>query len=145
MSELRPDPQAELADTLRHWIRKAEEDLRACEHLTGAGDEWLCRPASFHAQQCVEKYLKAVLVARGHTVPRTHDLERLLVIIGADGATPAGLPGEEAMAILNRYAVAARYPDDIEPVSAAEAGAALEAARAVRAVIRAALPAEALS
>jgi HEPN domain-containing protein len=33
--------------------------------------------ATFHAQQCVEKYLKALLVAPGLAFPRTHDLTAL--------------------------------------------------------------------
>lgn len=139
MSE-RPELEAELADTLRRWVRKAEEDLRACQRLTDARDEWLYRPATFHAQQCVEKYLKALLVARRCPVPRTHDLERLLVIIATEGTLPSGLPGDDTMALLNRYAVATRYPDDIEPVSAEEAIEALRAAQAVRTAVRAVLP-----
>jgi len=35
------------------------------------------RVAGFHAQQAVEKFLKAVLVARGMVFPPTHDLARL--------------------------------------------------------------------
>ncbi len=32
----------------------------------------------FHAQQCVEKYLKAVLVSEAIDFPKTHDLEELM-------------------------------------------------------------------
>ncbi len=60
----------------REWVEKAEEDFRVARREQGA------RPAAhnavcFHAQQCVEKYLKAFL--QEHDLPfyRTHDLEAL--------------------------------------------------------------------
>ncbi len=57
------------------WIQACEEDLTAVEALlksklaTGA--------ASFHAQQCVEKSLKAVLEEYSNKVPKIHDLDKL--------------------------------------------------------------------
>ena len=32
----------------------------------------------FHAQQCVEKYLKSILVLHQIPVPKTHDIEKVL-------------------------------------------------------------------
>ncbi|MGE0085493.1 MAG: HEPN domain-containing protein [Desulfococcaceae bacterium] len=57
------------------WLQACEEDLSVVESLlqsrlaTGA--------ASFHAQQCVEKSLKAVLEEYTKTVPKIHDLDKL--------------------------------------------------------------------
>ena len=58
------------------WLDAAEEDMNVLETLlnnvltTGA--------ASFHAQQCIEKCLKAILDERTERVPRIHDLNKLL-------------------------------------------------------------------
>lgn len=57
------------------WLQASEEDLFVVEALlksrlaTGA--------ASFHAQQCVEKSLKAVLEEYTKRVPKIHDLDKL--------------------------------------------------------------------
>ena len=55
------------------WVHRAEEDwLLACSAVRRKVP--LIYGTTFHAQQCAEKYLKAVLVSRRHTFPRTHDL-----------------------------------------------------------------------
>jgi HEPN domain-containing protein len=38
----------------------------------------------FHAQQCAEKYLKALLLQAGSEPPKTHDLRLLLQRLPAD-------------------------------------------------------------
>ncbi|MHB8282277.1 MAG: HEPN domain-containing protein [bacterium] len=53
------------AESVKHWIIKAENDLKI------AKDEMITNePATdavcFHAQQCAEKYLKAYLVFNGN-------------------------------------------------------------------------------
>ena len=57
------------------WLIRAEEDLDAIRALRG--DPQLTGVVAFHAQQCVEKCLKAVAEERVGTVPRVHDLRRL--------------------------------------------------------------------
>jgi hypothetical protein len=55
------------------WIHRAEEDwLLACSALRRKVP--LIYGATFHAQQCAEKYLKALLVSRQQAFPRTHDV-----------------------------------------------------------------------
>lgn len=54
--------QAELAALVRRWIEKADNDLRNAEHTLLLTDDCPFDTACFHAQQCVEKCLKAVLV-----------------------------------------------------------------------------------
>ena len=69
----------------------------------------------FHAQQAVEKSLKAVLSRAGVEVRRTHDLAELM-----DRMTDAGLappPHADRLDELNPFAVAARYgPLDLGPL-----------------------------
>lgn len=83
-----------------------EQDLRACEILS-------CAPGindtvvGFHAQQAVEKPLKAVLAAAGITFRRTHDISELLDLL-TDNAIEAP-PHADWLDELNPYAVATRY------------------------------------
>lgn len=56
------------------WLDAAEEDLIVLEAIKDS--ELATGAASFHAQQCVEKSLKAILEEFGR-VPRIHDLEKL--------------------------------------------------------------------
>lgn len=61
----------------------------------------------FHAQQVVEKAIKAVLFRCGVMVPRTHNIAQLLdVLVAADISAP---PFADRLDELNPYAVAARY------------------------------------
>lgn len=62
-------------DLARGWLLKARSDLNAC-HLTLTA-EGPYDTTCFHAQQAVEKTLKALLAYHGQIVPRTHDLEEL--------------------------------------------------------------------
>src|SRR5262245_10700317 len=55
------------------WVARAEEDFTLARSALRRKRP-LMYGATFHAQQCVEKYLKALLVARGLAFPRTHAL-----------------------------------------------------------------------
>lgn len=57
------------------WLVKAGDDLEAIRVLRG--NPQLTSVVAFHAQQCVEKCLKAVAEERMGVVPRVHDLRRL--------------------------------------------------------------------
>lgn len=43
--------------------------------------EWSAETICFHAQQCVEKYIKALLVLCRVDFPKTHDIRRLVTIL----------------------------------------------------------------
>ena len=62
----------------REWVAKAEGDLHSCLRETRARKNANYDSACFHAQQCVEKYLKARLQEAGAPIPKTHNLEDLL-------------------------------------------------------------------
>lgn len=47
---------------VREWLMKAENDLTAATHLLKLEAECPRDIVCFHAQQCIEKYLKAALV-----------------------------------------------------------------------------------
>jgi HEPN domain-containing protein len=65
----------------REWIIKAENDFKTASHTLkmrrGCPTDTVC----FHAQQCVEKYLKAFLVCKGIDFPKTHDIEHLVALL----------------------------------------------------------------
>jgi HEPN domain-containing protein len=117
------------------WIAKADEDLAAAERLV-ALDDSLAAVVCFHAQQAVEKLLKALLIFAGVPFARTHDVIRLVQLLPGDLAPPIPLAD---LAPLNRYAVEARYPIGEEPISGEEARAAIAVSRRVRAAVLQAL------
>jgi HEPN domain-containing protein len=47
--------------TVREWIERAESDLKNASLVLRAGERCPSDTVCFHAQQCVEKYLKAYL------------------------------------------------------------------------------------
>ena len=61
--------------TWRCWLLKARSDLNACRRTLEADGPY--DTTCFHAQQAIEKSLKALLAFHGQPVPRTHDLEDL--------------------------------------------------------------------
>ncbi len=58
------------------WLRYAGEDLRGAEHFLAAADLHR-RPGCYHAQQAVEKALKAALVHDAIRLPRSRDFDEL--------------------------------------------------------------------
>ncbi len=68
---MRPEDSSLPAD----WLRIADKDLRRARLLMEHED---ADGAGFYLQQAVEKYLKALLLANGCKLRRTHDLEALL-------------------------------------------------------------------
>lgn len=107
-----------LADPQR-WLAKAESDLTTIDALL-AFERTAPDSIAYHAEQAVEKALKAVLVSRAADVPRTHDPNHLLVLCLA-----AGVKVDATVAIacerLNGYSVDVRYPGDDADVSDADA------------------------
>ena len=100
------DPRRDFA---LQWFEKAKNDLVTAKQTLALPDGPTDTPC-FHAQQAVEKSLKALLTAKGIAFPRTHDLMPLL-----DMMIPV-LPElenfGEAFAELSNYAVEVRYPGD---------------------------------
>ena len=104
------------ADYARALIAKAQDDRYVLERLAGDANapEWVL---GFHAQQAVEKSLKAVLSLRQVEFPRTHNLSMLLELLRRAGvALP---PDGDELARLIPFGVALRYEDAAigEPLS----------------------------
>ena len=120
----------------REWLFKADNDLTNAAHTLKLGASCPTDTVCFHAQQCVEKYLKAVLVLEGIDFPKTHDLETLLSLIPAESRPDLS---DDEQARLTEYATGARYPG-WEELSLAAARTAVSVARRVRRSIRRGLP-----
>ena len=116
------------SEVILAWLQRARSDLqlgRAALRAKGVMPEDAC----FHAQQCAEKALKALLLHREIAFPKTHTIEVLLDLLKTSGLTiPEGV--DEALE-LSDYAVQTRYPGEWEPLTKAEAQHALERAALV--------------
>ncbi len=133
--------QPESTHVAKQWIAKAEEDLLTAEHTLALGEDCPAGVVCFHAQQCAEKYMKALLVYHDIEFPKTHDLVVLLNRLGK--WSPRDVPLEDAHP-LNRYSVEARYPGDWEPIELQEASEAVQMTRRIRAALRREMPEELL-
>jgi HEPN domain-containing protein len=135
-------PVAEAVLTVvREWIVKADNDLTAAAQILKLGKDTPTEAVGFHAQQCVEKYLKAVLVYRSIPFTRTHDIRALMGLVPRR-YRPAL---DDAMQVrLTSYAGAPRYPEAGLDISLTAARKAVTLARRVRRAVRRTLPKTAL-
>ncbi len=92
---------------LKSWIAHAEDDFSAAKTLSGLKKPLLAA-ACFHAQQCAEKYLKALLILQDADFPNTHDLLTLNTLCGQAGI----LTGFDTQQLvdLTKHAIETRYP-----------------------------------
>jgi HEPN domain-containing protein len=99
------------------WLLRAKGNLNLAEkggRLKGVLLEDLC----FNAQQAAEKALKAVCLAQGMDIPKTHSLVHLMDILETKGIEiPKNVRDAD---ILTQYAVQSRYPSIMEDVTRTE-------------------------
>ena len=125
---------------VREWIGKAEEDLLFAEIGLKVGRGCPTSAICFHAQQCIEKYLKSLLVWRRIDFPKSHDIGALLKMIGKPIGVSIDITDQRRF---TAYATVTRYPGDYEPITRVEAKRAVSMARRVRVAVRKRLPEEA--
>ena len=92
----------------REWVEQAEGDFATACRERRARKVPNYDAACFHAQQCVEKYLKALLQEEGIGSERTHNLGVLLDAVLS--VEPIWESFRTSLNVLNAYAVASRYP-----------------------------------
>lgn len=96
-------PPADIAQSLLTLAADDEFMARSLLPIEGVSDAGI----GFHAQQAVEKALKAVLAVRGVEFPYTHDLEALLELCDEHGIdAPEDLSEVDR---LSPFAVRLRY------------------------------------
>jgi HEPN domain-containing protein len=119
MSEIN-DPHA--------WVEKAEEDFILARSALRRKKP-LITGACFHAQQCAEKYLKALLVSKKAGFPMTHDLLLLNNLCSSVGIFLEIDP--KLLNALSDFAVRTRYPGEEPALS--DAKEAVETTKLIRA------------
>ncbi|MBI3291715.1 MAG: HEPN domain-containing protein [Elusimicrobia bacterium] len=113
---------------VREWTAKAEEDYLTAEILTRQRRKRIHNSVCFHAQQCAEKYLKALLASHKIPIRKTHDLGELADALRSYEPTSALIA--DLFDCLTPYAVESRYPG--EDATGREAKAAWKAAKEIR-------------
>jgi HEPN domain-containing protein len=128
---------AQNLELAQRWLVRADHDIITAKQtllLESGPTDTPC----FHAQQAIEKALKALLTGNQVAFPRTHDLLRILDL------SLSLLPDldlyREKFADMETYAVDIRYPDLGFDPSREEALVALVLAEEVVAKVRSSLP-----
>ncbi|MEK6615924.1 MAG: HEPN domain-containing protein [Bacteroidota bacterium] len=110
------------------WLIKAEQDYQTAETMSRKRKTPVPDIVGFHAQQCIEKYLKAILVLKRLDFPKTHDLIELLEI--AIKKEPLLDIYRPELRMLNPFSVQFRYPGESATIE--DSKKALKALRRVR-------------
>jgi len=98
-----------MTDTLsQQWLNRAEEDLAVARLVL---DEEYPAHACFLSQQCVEKALKAFLLATINSYPRTHKVVDLLG--ECQRVEPEFNRFLSDALVIDQYYIPTRYPDGI--------------------------------
>ena len=95
---------------VQEWIDKAEGDFATANREMHADSGSNYDAVCFHAQQCIEKLMKAALIQKGAPAPHTHDLvylNTLLLAVYRSWAAPT-----DELRLLSRSGVTFRYPGE---------------------------------
>ena len=114
------------------WVKKAEGDFLTAGRELQARKSPNYDAVCFHAQQCAEKYLKAVLQDNDKQIPKIHNLVELMILCEEVDASFEMLRAD--LVTMERYAVRGRYPG--ETAEKEDALSAYAAAGIVRKFIR---------
>jgi HEPN domain-containing protein len=125
-------PEEALRELVAQWLEKADRDYNAAEQLLVQGDRFR-EIISFHCQQAVEKYLKALLVRRQVEFPKTHDIRKLLGWVA--GVHPDLAESLNDADMLTPFGVEVRYPGDAPQVLPGGETEAFGIARRARTVV----------
>ena len=94
------------------WLRFAEMDFVTANHLDKTLYPKPMEIICYHCQQCVEKYLKALIEYLGKEIEKTHDLGNLANSIEERIEVPHIVL--VSCAKLTQYGVKIRYPQEFE-------------------------------
>ena len=113
------------------WVQKAEGDFLVAQRESHA-DKPVYDAICFHSQQCVEKYLKAVLQENGVEFQKTHDLD--LLLDKCERYRPELSKLAKDLIELSSFAVEIRYPG--MEAAAEDAQSCMATAAKIRRIIR---------
>jgi HEPN domain-containing protein len=97
--------QRHLPESAQEWLNRARSDLALAKVQ---GDDIYLEDLCFHAQQAVEKAVKALLIKEDVEFPYVHDISQLMTLFERAGCEIPD-PVKEGER-LTRLAVIARYP-----------------------------------
>lgn len=118
-------PDTKDATDSREWLKRARSNL-ARARAGKVDPDILYEDICFDAQQAAEKAIKAVLVSRGATFRRSHDIIELLTLVDEAGMdVPESLKQADR---LTHYAVQTRYPGIAEDIDEEETAKAVSLA-----------------
>lgn len=123
-------------DALR-WLAFAREDLSVGRLALEAS---VYNQACFHAQQCAEKAIKALIANAGEPLPRVHALSDLWTQLSEEAQEELALTRDSVVA-LDQFYIPTRYPDAPPgllpegPPQRRHAEAALETAATVLSIV----------
>jgi HEPN domain-containing protein len=92
----------------REWLRKAQDDLDVIEEIKNK--KHLTNMIAFHAQQAIEKSLKAIIDEFDLGFVKIHQIERLLEIVKEHLEAKID---NEIVQMLDSLYIESRYPVDI--------------------------------
>jgi len=117
----------------REWFDFAERDFGSAQRQLEVTDRPHHSDVCFHAQQCIEKLMKTLLVMHLVRFDKIHDLHVLASLIAAK-VNPNFRPDPKDLESLNSGAVKYRYPGEQE-AGLPEAIRSMDACRRVRSLI----------
>jgi HEPN domain-containing protein len=97
-------------EVIKEWIAKSEGDFQTAERELSVTINPNYDAVCFHAQQCIEKLMNALVIARDIVPPKTHDLAELYRVLSSSGS-PWDVSMED-LHFLTRAAVEFRYPGE---------------------------------
>lgn len=128
-------------DLVKNWLEKARRDLVTAKNGLEYS-EYFTDIICFHAQQAVEKYIKAYLIFHEIDFPKTHSIADLLLL--AAQKDEAFLSMIDEANILTPYAIEIRYGES-DPPSFEDATSAIDIAEQLRNFVFEKLPSEIIS
>ncbi len=109
--------------SVKDWIAKSDGDFDVAQLALRAEHRPNYDAVCFHAQQCLEKLMKAILIHHATVPPRVHDLVALGQLVRA--AHPSWTPVARELRFLTQGAILFRYPGESATQAKAEQAMAI--------------------
>ena len=116
---------------LKNWLFRAKEDIAVIDSLFMTDPVLYASTICFHAQQAVEKFLKAFLIYNDVDFPRTHDVDYLLLECQKIDPTTFNID----LGSLSDFGVSIRYPDDFYIPDRKETTRYRDSAHTIRSIV----------
>ncbi len=124
----------DLKDYIQKWLFRADEDIAVIDHISKPDPAAYASSICFHAQQAVEKYLKAYLAYSSVDFPKTHDVDFLLS--ECQKVKSGELDGIDLKSLAD-FGVSIRYPDDFYIPDISETRYYMNIARDIKKIVKA--------